>query len=73
MMACMRCDHPDVEDPISAKADAARLRMFNVSVLVTDAFMDAVKADADWDLVFDGKVYAHSRPRFVGSDHAGNL
>ena len=57
MMATMRCDHPDVEDFITAKGDAARLRMFNLSVLVTDAFMDAVKADGPWDLVFDGKVY----------------
>ncbi len=57
MMATMRCDHPDIEDFITAKSDPARLRMFNVSVLVTDAFMEAVKADASWDLVFDGKVY----------------
>ncbi len=57
MMATMRCDHPDIEDFISAKSDPARLRMFNVSVLVTDAFMDAVKADGSWDLVFDGRVY----------------
>ncbi|GGC20380.1 ribonucleoside-diphosphate reductase, adenosylcobalamin-dependent [Marivita lacus] len=57
MMATMRCDHPDVEDFIGAKADAARLRMFNLSVLVTDDFMEAVKADRSWDLVFDGTVY----------------
>ncbi|MEO0670087.1 MAG: adenosylcobalamin-dependent ribonucleoside-diphosphate reductase [Pseudomonadota bacterium] len=57
MMATMRCDHPDIEDFITAKSDAARLRMFNVSVLVTDPFMDAVKADGPWDLVFDGRVY----------------
>ncbi|MCR8827855.1 adenosylcobalamin-dependent ribonucleoside-diphosphate reductase [Pseudosulfitobacter koreensis] len=57
MMATMRCDHPDIGDFITAKSDAARLRMFNVSVLITDAFMEAVKADASWDLVFDGKVY----------------
>ena len=57
MMATMRCDHPDIEDFITAKSDAARLRMFNVSVLVTDAFMEAVKADGSWDLIFDGKVY----------------
>ena len=57
MMATMRCDHPDIEDFIGAKADAARLRMFNLSVLVTDDFMAAVKADGSWDLVFDGKVY----------------
>jgi len=57
MMATMRCDHPDVEQFIAAKSDSARLRMFNFSVLVTDPFMEAVKADGSWDLVFDGKVY----------------
>ena len=57
MMATMRCDHPDIHDFITAKSDSARLRMFNVSVLITDAFMDAVKADGPWDLVFDGKIY----------------
>ncbi|MCC1493942.1 adenosylcobalamin-dependent ribonucleoside-diphosphate reductase [Cognatishimia sp. F0-27] len=57
MMATMRCDHPDIEDFIAAKSDAARLRMFNLSVLVTDPFMAAVKADAAWELVFDGRVY----------------
>ncbi len=57
MMATMRCDHPDIESFIVAKQDAARLRMFNLSVLVTDAFMEAVKADTGWDLVFEGKVY----------------
>ncbi|MDZ4312332.1 MAG: adenosylcobalamin-dependent ribonucleoside-diphosphate reductase [Cypionkella sp.] len=57
MMATMRCDHPDVEAFIEAKKDAARLRMFNLSVLITDPFMDAVKADGAWDLVFQGRVY----------------
>ena len=57
MMATMRCDHPDIEAFIEAKQDAARLRMFNLSVLVTDAFMAAVKADGPWNLTFDGKVY----------------
>jgi ribonucleoside-diphosphate reductase alpha chain len=57
MMATMRCDHPDIIDFITAKSDAARLRMFNVSVLITDPFMEAVKADGSWDLIFDGRVY----------------
>ncbi|MEP3443114.1 MAG: adenosylcobalamin-dependent ribonucleoside-diphosphate reductase [Sulfitobacter sp.] len=57
MMATMRCDHPDVEAFITAKSDAARLRMFNMSVLITDPFMEAVKADKPWDLKFDGKTY----------------
>ncbi|MEL5878454.1 adenosylcobalamin-dependent ribonucleoside-diphosphate reductase [Cereibacter sphaeroides] len=57
MMATMRCDHPDIESFIEAKKDPARLRMFNLSVLVTDAFMEAVKADGPWELTFGGKVY----------------
>ncbi len=57
MMATMRCDHPDIEQFITAKSDPARLRMFNMSVLVTDPFMEAVKADGTWELVFGGKVY----------------
>jgi ribonucleoside-diphosphate reductase alpha chain len=42
---------------VDAKRDPKRLRMFNVSVLVTDPFMKAVKDAADWPLVFGGKVY----------------
>ena len=57
MMATMRCDHPDIEAFIAAKKDPARLRMFNLSVLVTDPFMAAVKADGPWNLVFDDRVY----------------
>jgi len=57
MMATLRCDHPDIEAFVDAKRDPRRLRMFNVSVLITDAFMTAVKDDADWDLVFEGKVF----------------
>jgi ribonucleoside-diphosphate reductase alpha chain len=57
MMATMRCDHPDIEDFIAAKADPNRLRMFNVSVLATDPFMEAVKADGPWELTFNGQVY----------------
>ena len=57
MMATMRCDHPDIQDFITAKRDPARLRMFNLSVLVTDAFMQAVKEDGSWDLKFNDTVY----------------
>ena len=49
MMATLRCDHPDIEAFIDAKADPARLRNFNLSVLVTDAFIRAVRNDAAWD------------------------
>jgi ribonucleoside-diphosphate reductase alpha chain len=63
MMATMRCDHPDIEQFIGAKADSARLRMFNLSVLVTDAFMEAVKADGSWELVYGDKVYRTVKAR----------
>ena len=57
MMGCLRCDHPDIEAFIEAKRDPGRLRMFNLSVLVTDTFMQAVKDNAPWELAFDGVVY----------------
>ncbi len=63
MMATLRCDHPDIEAFVDAKRDPKRLRMFNVSVLVTDAFMTAVKEGADWPLVFGGKVYKTVKAR----------
>jgi len=57
MMATMRCDHPDIEKFIEAKRDPLRLRMFNMSVLVSDEFMTAVKMGDKFDLKFEGKVY----------------
>ncbi|WP_281826117.1 adenosylcobalamin-dependent ribonucleoside-diphosphate reductase [Jannaschia rubra] len=63
MMATLRCDHPDVEAFVAAKSDPARLRMFNLSVLVTDAFMEAVATDADWPLVFGGRTFRTLRAR----------
>ena len=57
MMATLSCDHPDIEAFIEAKRNPARLRMFNLSVLVSDAFITTIRADGDWDLTFGGKVY----------------
>jgi ribonucleoside-diphosphate reductase alpha chain len=57
MMGCLRIDHPDIEAFIDAKRDGARFRNFNLSVLVTDAFMDALEAGKDWVLAFEGQPY----------------
>lgn len=57
MMATLRCDHPDVEEFIAAKQQAGQLRRFNLSVVVTDAFMTAVRNDAEWALVFPNAAF----------------
>jgi ribonucleoside-diphosphate reductase alpha chain len=57
MMATLRCDHPDIEAFIEAKQQPGRLRMFNLSVLVSDAFMKAVDENAPWELSFGGTVW----------------
>ncbi|GHC10785.1 ribonucleoside-diphosphate reductase [Thermomonas carbonis] len=51
-MGTFEIAHPDVKDFIRAKREDGRLRQFNLSLLITDGFMDAVKTDADWPLVF---------------------
>ncbi len=52
MMATLRCDHPDIETFIAAKQTHGVLRHFNVSVLVSDDFVEAVRQDRPWPLVF---------------------
>ncbi len=62
MMAVLRCDHPDILDFIEAKEDTRELRHFNVSVMVSDEFMSAVKKNEDWPLIFpfdDGQKDQH--------------
>ena len=63
MMATLACNHPDIEDFIAAKREPGRLAMFNLSVLVSDAFLEAVKTDREWPLEFDGRVYKTLRAR----------
>lgn len=52
MMGVLSCSHPDIEQFIAAKAQPGELRHFNLSILVSDAFMQAVADDAQWPLVF---------------------
>lgn len=51
-MATIDVAHPDVEAFVTAKQEDGRFRKFNLSVLITDAFMEAVKEDREWPLLF---------------------
>lgn len=51
-MATFDVGHPDVLDFVRAKRENGRLRQFNLSLLITKEFMEAVKSDADWPLAF---------------------
>jgi ribonucleoside-diphosphate reductase alpha chain len=62
-MGCLRVDHPDIVEFITSKTNSHHLTNFNISVLVTDEFMEAVKADADFDLTFAGRVHDTVRAR----------
>ena len=57
MMGCLRIDHPDIEAFIDAKRDGTRFRNFNLSVLVSDAFMEALVKGGTWTLKHDGTTY----------------
>jgi ribonucleoside-diphosphate reductase alpha chain len=58
MMGTLRCDHPDIEEFIAVKQDKTQLRHFNISVLVSDVFMAAVRDDQDWPLLFPVEQHA---------------
>ena len=63
MMATLACDHPDIEAFIDAKRTNGRLSNFNLSVLVSDAFMQAVAEDGDWTLQFQGRAWRTLKAR----------
>jgi ribonucleoside-diphosphate reductase alpha chain len=57
MMATLRCDHPGIEEFVAAKQQPGQLRRFNLSIQITDAFMAAVRRDAQWPLVFPAAAF----------------
>ncbi|MBI2050393.1 MAG: adenosylcobalamin-dependent ribonucleoside-diphosphate reductase [Parcubacteria group bacterium] len=57
LMLMINDDHPDVEEFITVKRQMGQITNANLSVCVSDRFMDAVARDADWDLKWDGKVF----------------
>lgn len=62
-MGILRVDHPDIEEFIHAKQDQHSLTGFNISVAVTDAFMQAVeRGDAEFPLTFEGQTYRTINP-----------
>ena len=61
-MATFDISHPDVMDFIRAKREDGRLRQFNLSCLITDEFMQAVKNDAQWDLAFPANESERNDP-----------
>ena len=64
-MGVLRVDHPDIEEFIKAKNNSTTLTQFNVSVGITDEFMDAVINDKMFDLKFDGKRHKTVRARYL--------
>ena len=68
-MAVLRIDHPDIEEYIGAKRNSDKLTGFNVSVGVTDKFMEALKNEDDsFDLVFNGKIHRSVSARKLWDD-----
>ena len=63
LMLMLRDDHPDILEFIRVKTDLSKITGANLSIKVSDRFMEAVKNDEDWDLVWNGKVYQTVKAR----------
>jgi len=56
-MGVLRVDHPDIEEFVRSKQNSDKLTAFNISIGITDEFMEAVAANATFNLVFEGRIY----------------
>jgi ribonucleotide reductase alpha subunit len=65
LMAMLDDNHPDIEEFITVKKQKGMIEHANLSICISDAFMEAVKNDADWDLIWDGKVMKTVRARHL--------
>ena len=61
-MGVLRIDHPDIEQFITAKQNSTTLTGFNISVGVTDLFMECLEEEKPFPLVYEGKVYREVDP-----------
>lgn len=64
-MAVLRVDHPDIEEFVKAKTNKTNLTQFNISVGITDEFMQAVVDGTEFELRFDGTVYKRIDARYL--------
>lgn len=72
MMATLRCDHPDIEAFVTAKSKPGTLQHLNLSVLITDDFIQAVQRDELWPLIFPVAALAGSSGEIVYRRWSGN-
>jgi ribonucleoside-diphosphate reductase alpha chain len=77
LMLILNCWHPDVVEFINSKREMGKITNANISVGITDQFMDAVHADADWDLVFPDtsdpdyeKIWDGNLEKWIAEDRA---
>ncbi|OCX90739.1 MAG: ribonucleoside-diphosphate reductase, adenosylcobalamin-dependent [Pseudomonas sp. CO183] len=69
-MGTFEVGHPDVREFIRAKREDGRLRQFNLSLLITDEFMQAVEADGEWSLIFPVHAKEAGELDLADTEHA---
>ncbi len=65
LMLMLNDNHPDIEEFITVKKTTGQITNANLSVCVSDKFMEAVRKDEDWDLVWEGKVYKTVKAKYI--------